>query len=110
LARQLVAAGLADRPMAIRYRGLAETMTRRSSRTSRHRDFADPAQDRLRQLRDLPFSLAPAEASVAILLLRAGPRTRGSQFSTALRGRLSPVDALGVLILPLPFRFIAFGD
>lgn len=42
--------------------------------------------------------------------LRAGPRTRGTHFSTALRGLLLPVDALGVLILPLPFRFIAFGD
>ena len=32
-------------------------------------DFADPAQDRLRQLRDRRFPLHGAEASVAILLM-----------------------------------------
>jgi hypothetical protein len=40
LARQLVATGLSDRPMVIRYRGLAGTMTYRSfhaSRCGRHR-------------------------------------------------------------------------
>lgn len=64
LARQLVAAGLVDRPMGIRYRGLAGTMTWRSFHAAAtwtlsegdrplHRvRYREPPEDRLWAFRD----------------------------------------------------------
>ena len=50
LARQLVAAGFPDRPMVIRYRGLAGTMTYRSFHAAATWTFSE-GERRLRRVR-----------------------------------------------------------